>query len=332
MTIQAGNSQRITWMDQLRGLAAFFVIAHHFYFADLGLTVSQYWNFGILGVTIFFCISGYVIPLSIKKSGHLAVKNFAVSRFFRLYPAYWLSILFGVLLLGATFKQILFNVTMFQELFLVKSIIGVYWTLTVELCYYLIIAFLVWHNQLKNKAVLIFLSLFFSVVSLLFALVRFYLNIKSPLALPLGLSIMFFMTYYCITINFHKQEFKIDAKLLIIPALLILSYFYGYSKDWGFNENPYRFILMNSLGIMLFFIYPKINLKSNLILLMGKVSYSSYLLHIPVAKLVDVTFPNTNIYVTLLFKFLLVYLVAWLSYKFIESPFIDLSKRYRKEN
>ena len=41
---------------------------------------------GVFGVTIFFIISGFVIPLSIEKYN---IKTFLLKRFFRLYPTYF---------------------------------------------------------------------------------------------------------------------------------------------------------------------------------------------------------------------------------------------------
>ena len=53
-------------------------------------------NAGRLGVVLFFAISGFVVPFSIKLAHRYPVREFLVTRFFRLYPAYWLSIPLGV--------------------------------------------------------------------------------------------------------------------------------------------------------------------------------------------------------------------------------------------
>ena len=54
-------------------------------------------NAGRLGVVLFFAISGFVIPFSIKLAHRYPVREFLLTRFFRLYPAYWLSIPLGVI-------------------------------------------------------------------------------------------------------------------------------------------------------------------------------------------------------------------------------------------
>ena len=68
--------------------------------------------------------------------------RFAVSRFFRLYPAYWLSLTLALLifppLTGESYSttRILANVTMAQAAFGQRDVIGAYWTLFIELAFY----------------------------------------------------------------------------------------------------------------------------------------------------------------------------------------------------
>jgi peptidoglycan/LPS O-acetylase OafA/YrhL len=51
----------------------------------------DYFDWGRFGVVLFFLISGFVIPYSF--SGQAPLRKFVVSRLFRLYPAFWLSVL-----------------------------------------------------------------------------------------------------------------------------------------------------------------------------------------------------------------------------------------------
>ena len=56
----------------------------------IGFVPQDFTGFlGVFGVTIFFIISGFVIPLSIEKYN---IKTFFLKRFFRLYPTYFLSL------------------------------------------------------------------------------------------------------------------------------------------------------------------------------------------------------------------------------------------------
>jgi peptidoglycan/LPS O-acetylase OafA/YrhL len=87
---------RIKWLDELRGLAAFTVVLFH-YFTNYdkhyshSFVVPEFIKFGALGVNLFFIISGFVIFMTINKIKD--VKSFAISRFSRLYPTFWVALL-----------------------------------------------------------------------------------------------------------------------------------------------------------------------------------------------------------------------------------------------
>src|SRR4051812_43792526 len=85
-------------IDALRGIAALLVMVFHFeellYFAppDRHPSLDALWaHYGLLGVELFFTISGFVILMSVE--GAKSVAHFAVGRIARLYPAYWASVL-----------------------------------------------------------------------------------------------------------------------------------------------------------------------------------------------------------------------------------------------
>lgn len=140
-------------IDALRGVAAALVIWLHGagLFAQLpGIDGrGQVWfdlayafDFGRVGVVAFFMISGYVIPPTLRGSITTGTHRFLVRRFFRLFPAYWLSIPLGYLTLWMPFGRsfdatdVLANVTMLPAVFGREATIGLYWTLEAELVFY----------------------------------------------------------------------------------------------------------------------------------------------------------------------------------------------------
>jgi peptidoglycan/LPS O-acetylase OafA/YrhL len=154
---------RLRELDLLRFIAAGAVMLHHF--AGVRSTVfagrdaqkvypelAPVAHFGYLGVELFFLISGFVILMSVwdRTPG-----DFAVSRIVRIYPAYWFSVLLSVALYLACdsavpfrpdnpdpVQRLLPNLTMLQEGVHVESLEVVYWTLWVELRFYVLIALL----------------------------------------------------------------------------------------------------------------------------------------------------------------------------------------------
>ncbi|NHB83880.1 acyltransferase [Tessaracoccus sp. HDW20] len=101
-----------------------------------------------MGVQLFFIVSGFVILLSAQGR---TVGQFVASRVARLYPAYWVAVLATGLLTWVAvdvFKpasptKILVNLTMMQEALGVGHVDGVYWTLWVELLFYIMGACLI---------------------------------------------------------------------------------------------------------------------------------------------------------------------------------------------
>ncbi|MEV4179269.1 acyltransferase [Nonomuraea sp. NPDC049709] len=147
-------------LDLLRFLAALAVVAFHYLVAyasvwgdrpaELFPALAPIAGLGILGVELFFIISGFVILMSVWGRG---LGAFARSRLVRLYPAYWLSLAAIAALYGLTGAkaldpklspgEYLVNATMFQRLFKLTDASGVYWSLWAELRFYLLMAILV---------------------------------------------------------------------------------------------------------------------------------------------------------------------------------------------
>ncbi|MFI0422711.1 acyltransferase family protein [Spongiactinospora sp. 9N601] len=151
---------RIAELDLLRFLAALAVVAFHYLVAFASIWgerpsslfpgTASVAGLGILGVELFFIISGFVILMTVWGRG---IGGFARSRLVRLFPAYWVSVLAVAGVYGYTKATALdprlsageyaVNLTMLQRAFGVTDANGVYWSLWVELRFYLLIGVLV---------------------------------------------------------------------------------------------------------------------------------------------------------------------------------------------
>ena len=151
-----GRRDHIDMVDYLRGLAALMVTWFHLT-NGYGATWPAYSGFyGWLGVEIFFVISGFVITLSLSSNERLrsvaSYGEFMVKRIVRLEPPYIASVLMtvGLLYLSARmpgFRGEQPDVTMPQLAFHLAYLIPftpylwlqpVYWTLTYEFFFYLV--------------------------------------------------------------------------------------------------------------------------------------------------------------------------------------------------
>lgn len=160
---------RLAVLDGLRLVAALMVVAYH-YIAQgdtawerdsqqmfgVADTITSY---GWLGVELFFVISGFVICMSAWGRG---LGDFFVSRVVRLYPAYWLAILaitgtvaiWPVLQTRLVSSEILVNLTMLQSPVGVPGASAVFWTLWLELHFYLVFSLVVWRGLTYRRVVL----------------------------------------------------------------------------------------------------------------------------------------------------------------------------------
>jgi len=151
-TSDAVEKPRFSEVDSLRAVACICVIVYHSVWQFNKITESGTWLYdllgngelGVLGVMVFFAISGYVIPHSLRGARVVGAKRFIIRRFWRLYPPFW-----GVLLLACIAKfstlwdgHFLWGLTMLPSAARVENALGHFWTLEVELLFYMLLAVL----------------------------------------------------------------------------------------------------------------------------------------------------------------------------------------------
>ncbi|MBC7732916.1 MAG: acyltransferase [Bacteriovorax sp.] len=156
-------------LDLLRLVAALMVVAAHYVMAgtenfrtslalgnifDWGEPAATIANFGVLGVDIFFMISGYVIALSAEGR---TVRGFLVSRAARILPAFWFCCTVTWLLVWfePNYRQISLA-QLLSNLFFVARPLGYefvdwsYWSLVVEVRFYLMFACALWWRGMQG--------------------------------------------------------------------------------------------------------------------------------------------------------------------------------------
>ena len=142
-----GRNTRVGELDALRGLAAISVVVFHyttFYQQEQGHLQPLGFGFpaGNYGVHLFFLISGFVIFMTLERTR--TAMDFIVSRFSRLFPAYWAAIAITAAVIytvGMPEQRIppghlAANITMLQDILGFEHLDGSYWTLEVELFFY----------------------------------------------------------------------------------------------------------------------------------------------------------------------------------------------------
>ncbi|NUN63521.1 acyltransferase [Pseudanabaena biceps] len=161
-------------IDTLRGIAALLVAIVH-----VSFNLDESWlktiaSYGQHGVIIFFVISGFIISYSLYKSEYKlqAISNFLLRRIARLNPPYYvilfLTILFYIFInifsenaaadhLDITASRLFFYLTYIVPFTKTDWYNNVFWTLSIEFQYYILIALL--YPFLNKNKYLVFLGI-----------------------------------------------------------------------------------------------------------------------------------------------------------------------------
>jgi peptidoglycan/LPS O-acetylase OafA/YrhL len=340
---------RLDYVDGLRGLAAIIVVAQHSAEKVIGVLPAEatwlrsvlylvfidYVNWGRVGVIAFFCISGFVIPSSFK--GEAPVTRFAISRFFRLYPAYWFSLGLAVLLLpivtGHSFsiQQVAANLTMLQMGLRQPNVVEVYWTLFYELIFYAICVAAVMSGVLKSARYLVGMTALLLAMAMGSAIFRDS-GAAIPVGLPLFLAVMHFgAVARSRLIEDDKFASKSYAPILIYMAIIIAPIaIMGYRQAAGY-QTVIAEVSATYFGIGLFLaVVHRQWLTSLPLLFLGRISFSVYLLHPIFLELgfrLSAPFPYPyNAIAQVTTTFLCTGVVAWLAFTYIEKPAINLGR------
>ena len=164
---QSPPRSRLAALDGLRLLAAFAVLSFHYTgirtpFWDLPAHVvfpslNHITRYGYLGVELFFMISGFVILMTAYGR---SIESFVGSRVARLFPAYWAAIALTFTLQQfwtagrlPSFMEALVNLTMVQDAFDVPHVQGAFWTLWIELKFYLLIGVFIMIGMTRRRMI-----------------------------------------------------------------------------------------------------------------------------------------------------------------------------------
>ncbi|CAG5071620.1 hypothetical protein DYBT9623_03613 [Dyadobacter sp. CECT 9623] len=324
-------------LDALRGLAAISIVIFHFTINNSGKLLGWEFSYGVTAVDIFFMISGFVIFQSIGN-----IKNwqdFVVKRFARLYPAFWYCMLitaFVAVLMephAVNPSRILANATMAAAYFGMEDLDGSYWTLLVELIFYLWILAIFVSNRLnfieQIGAVCVLLIVVFHAMRPFYPEFYQFLIRKVQLLnhFPLFFSGILFYQIKC-------GRHILRNIILLLPTLLASFYLH----DKGGTSQYHISFIGHCIAITLFhavfvlFIFGKLKfLAVKPLLMLGNISYCLYLIHqyvgLQIITKLTADF-GVNIYLAIIFTITLCICTATLITRYIEIPGYHLIKNW----
>jgi peptidoglycan/LPS O-acetylase OafA/YrhL len=343
-------------IDGLRAIAVIPVILFHAGFDQF--------SGGFVGVDIFFVISGYLITtiiLSDLNQNKFSIVNFYERRARRIAPALfvvilttvplaWLILLPGDLI---DFSQSLIAVSLFVSNILFWRESGYFataselkpllhtWSLAVEEQYYVLFPLLLIFLWPLRKRWLFSVILIICVGSLGLShwaafnkpSANFFLLPTRAWELMIGAITAFILIYWK---NNHSivNEHKITSELLGITGILLISFStLFYDKTTPF---PSLYALVPTVGTALIILFSSSKtfigqiLSIKALVGIGLISYSAYLWHQPLFAFARYKFGldlSAKVYFILIFFTFLLALISW---KFVESPFRNKRMTNRK--
>lgn len=318
---------RLAFIDGLRGIAACMVMLYHLG-NRTGLEPVAHW--GYLGVAVFFVISGFVIASTLDRElSGAAIGRFFARRFVRLDIPYWANIALTILL-GAqlyhiggpihryTIQQVAAHLIYLQDILGVQPINQVYWTLCLEIQFYLTLAIFLWAIQWLRVSGRWFELLVVGSI----ALSTLY-NARM-LPCPRGLMLPYWWAFGLGAVLYWHRSKRAGVETLFAAFAAISFLPLGKFEAWRVVA------LMTGVAIAGATYLKRENawLSGQSWQFMGRTSYSLYLYHALIGWEAQ-TFALRYVgqYEALSFGIATSVLIAWIAYRLIERPAVILSRR-----
>lgn len=326
-------------MDGLRLVGAGAVVVQHLFerisapWASVLIVPAP----GVFGVVLFFMISGFVIPFSVRKG--LEVGAFAIRRIARIYPVYLvvvvLALVAGLSGIAPHFRMIaeagpgdwIANLLLVQDFTGARGFYSVSWTLAIEFIWYGLFISLMKIAGPRRDSVT---ALAAPALMILLALVSVVIDTRIPLGRPgmIYAAVLGYQTY-----RYHQNEISARAWWLHVAVFLLVMLVCN-SVAFGHFHHP-NIGLWQAIGpwtaaLALFVLavtVPAIRgpqgLANPRVIKVGAASYSIYMMH-PLAIALAVHLQLAILVIPA--ALLLTLAMASLSYRLIELPGIRLGR------
>ena len=371
-SLQSGirGGDYLSQVDALRGWAILLVFFFHAWGISGGSAGSEpslwfsYVAAGRTGVTLFFVISGFLLSipwLRAMQSPNVAMpslKNYYAARILRIVPLYYLAVLMACVVSGSwstglkafTFQFVGFEVFPFSV---------VWWTLVTEVQFYLVLPIFIWLLACggKSRVILLLVLMLWGSVYITQVLhnpsgekIGSYLLTKSlfgrlPAFLLGMLAAWVFLKAKALTI-LNANGVRVLGAVIILLALFINGAVLRHTVllgEWQSESNwhehhIYEAILWSVVLLVLVLTRPLFHrvIANSVLAVVGKLSYSLYLWHVPILfyviyptkERIGEGFSETILAYVLTFAALLISLMAsLLTYKYIELPGLNMKRR-----
>lgn len=353
---------RLAYLDVLRLLAVVLVMFGHYISVGGGATEIpgiidpdfllplydatkwQLWKFeifmieqfstqtAILGVSLFFIVTGYLIPMMMQRYTR---QEFLLNRFFRIFPTLFVAVIVLGLFIwttqGITFRPSSYfaSWTLSYLVFGVVPIAGILWTLVIEVLFYICAAAIGRFSTYK---------LFILQSTLLVIILA---SIKRPDAffLMIVATQSKYLLMICVgsAIYLAEKEINWQHKFALVFSSFVLAYL-GFQMHRAVNDDTSTY---NNLGThalaLAFFLFFYLVSRFDFLHKLPKVMYwladlvyPIYLLHtaIGLGTMALVRGITDEPYLMLVAAIISTIFISWLLNKYVEEPGIALGRLY----
>jgi peptidoglycan/LPS O-acetylase OafA/YrhL len=318
---------RLPALDLMRFGAAMAVVLYHYISGyaktDAGpllSAVSSVTRYGYLGVDLFFMISGFVILWSTQ--GRDAT-GFVISRISRLYPSFWVGLLFTIILaylLAGTLpdvRTVVANATMIPAPLGSPLIDGVYWTLEVEIRFYALIFLLLLTRQMPRVELWLYGWLAVSITCLL---IDMPWVIKYVALQPYGA----FFVAGCLFYLVHSKGVTASRAIALVVSAATCVYVSHTQRSGFITADTSSAVVVPSVIIAFFGVFALlIRSTANFRFAsgLGALTYPLYLTHATMGMLVyRLVLPSLGVAAALIIITALALAVAWLIAVLVDIP------------
>ena len=345
---------RLSFADGLRGLAAFWVVlfhlaeGHHIETLKNMLPKFAYnvvFGWGHLGVAVFFVLSGFVMALTAHKV-KFDVTNalkFIARRLTRLAPPYYFAIFFALIFIFIKSKalhltyiapiasDLIKHAFFVQDMLNVPQVNVVFWTLCIEVQFYIAFALLVWLADSLERKLKISNARNMTIIVMCLTALLWPLNIVSTIFWTGGFIGFWysFLAGVIICWGWLNKGFLLKAAIAYCAILLIIGLVYNADFTIAAAITASLLLLAGSLDKM------HVWLNWAFLQWLGLISYSLYLLHNPVtgasANIARKIFSNglfADVF-SMLISILACLLAAYISFLIVERPSINWSHQIK---
>ncbi|MDB9831536.1 acyltransferase [Candidatus Pelagibacter sp.] len=330
------------FLDIYRYFAALIVcISHHVLYWNK----SVYFEFtSILGVELFFILSGFVLApqiLKLEKNPKKYIKTFLLRRWIRTVPPYIVALICAGILFGyGDALNFLKFLTYTQNIFRDNSLpnfFSVAWSLSVEEWFYIFLPLsILLFTQTKNKYFKLDVLTVCVITILFLNLIRFFYNddsinwgedIRRSVLLRID-SLCFGVVAYIIKDKLKKEYVFFFIICTILPLFYFLTEPLLITKSI-FAQNiflPLCSICFSSILIILTHARTPTTLVKQIGSFGANISYSMYLFHIFFIPFTINLFSNLNY--SLVVYIISLKLFCWVFFNYFEKPILESRPKY----